>query len=249
MQEYRFSISFVVTTVLYSSLGFLFFYFNDSIVKISPPPEQIITMSLSSFEPMLPSPPIEEVVEEPVIEEPLPEPIVKNVIPILPPKVKKKKIIKKRKKKKKVIKKKIIKKKKRKKKKKVKKRVRKRKPIKHHRTKKSIKKVKTSKQRSSKKRTHINPIKKAKFLNLIRGKIDKNKSYPRIAKRRGMQGSVTVSFTLLVNGKIANLKVKGKKVFQSSARKAVLKSFPINVKNAPLKLPKKIRFTLRYQIR
>ena len=247
MQEYRFSISFVITTILYSFLGFLFFYFNDSVVKISPPPEQIITMSLSSFEPM-PPPPIEEVIEEPVVEELLPEPIVKKVIPVLPPKVKKKKIIKK-KKKKKVIKKKIIKKKKRKKKKKVKKRVKKRKPIKHRRSKKSAKKVKTSKQGSSKKRTHINPIRKAKFLNLIRGKIDKNKSYPRIAKRRGMQGSVTVSFTLLANGKIANLKIKGRKVFQSSARKAVLKSFPMNVKNAPLIFPQKIKFTLHYQIR
>ena len=240
MPAYRFSISFVVTTFFYSFLVFLFFYFQETFVKIPPPSEHIISMSLSSFEPILP-PLIKEKIEEPIIEEPLPEPIMEKIIPILPLKVIKKKIIKK-KKRKKVI-------KKRKKKKKIKKRVTKKRYIKHPRRKKRIKKIQISKKGNSKNKMHISPLKKANFINLIRNNINKNKSYPRIAKRRGMQGSVTVSFTLLANGKIVNLVVRGKKVFRSSARRAVEKSFPMNVKNAPLVLPKKIKFTLRYQIR
>ena len=54
---------------------------------------------------------------------------------------------------------------------------------------------------------------------------------------------------LLSNGKVSNIRINGKAIFKESIKKAIKKSFPINVKNAPITLPKKISFKIRYQIR
>ena len=161
-------------------------------------------------------------VEEPIEPEPLEvkeEPIVEKVIP--KPMVKK--VIKRVMRKKPVLKKKRI------VKKKVKKRVKKR-------NKAQVKK-------------RASPAQKNRFLNQLRAKINHNKDYPRIAQRRGMQGSVKVRFTILRNGQVGNVSVSGPKVFHASAKSAVQKAFPINVKNAPIFLPKTVNVTLRYQLR
>jgi protein TonB len=64
-----------------------------------------------------------------------------------------------------------------------------------------------------------------------------------------MQGTIDVRFTILSNGRVGNISVSGPKVFHKSARNAVKSAFPINVKNAPISLPKSINIKLRYQIR
>ena len=64
-----------------------------------------------------------------------------------------------------------------------------------------------------------------------------------------MQGTVNVKFTILRSGKVGNISVSGPKAFHKSARKAVKSAFPINVKNAPITLPKSINIKLRYQLR
>ena len=63
------------------------------------------------------------------------------------------------------------------------------------------------------------------------------------------QGTVEVKFTILRNGNVGNVMVNGPKVFHTSARNAVKSAFPIDVKNAPISLPKSINIKLRYQIR
>lgn len=242
MQRHRFFISFFSTLLLYVTVGLLFFYtLHQTIGTEQKPQEKIITFALSEYVPeVIPpveppmetpeeEPIVEEVVEpvvkeEPVIEEVMPEPIKPKVVP--KPVVKKKKIVKK-----KVIKKKRV------KKKSVKKRVTKRKST----TKKASRKKRASKREAS-------PAKKNAFMSRIRAKINKNKAYPRIAQRRGMQGSVKVRFTILPNGHVSNIKITGKKVFHKSARKAIQKAFPINAKSAPLSLPTTVNLTLRYQI-
>ena len=160
----------------------------------------------------------------------IPEPIVEKIVPKPKPVVKK--VVKKKSIKKKIIKKKRVKKKPRKKKS-VKKRVTKRKA--------------TRKKPASKKK--VSPAKKNAFLSRIRSKINKNKTYPRIAQRRGMQGSVKGRFTIQRSGRVGNISVSGPKVFHSSAKRAVQKSFPISTKNAPISLPETVNFTLRYQLR
>lgn len=265
MLKHHFFISLVGTILLYISVGLLFFYLLNNYVgteqKIE---EKTVSFSLSQYipevtspveepikdepvepEPMEPEPVVEEEkveqelpepepVEkeekvEPIIEEVIPEPIVEKIIPKPSPIVKKKvkKVVKKEKPKKKAVKKKRV------KKKTVKKRTVKRKP--------------TARSTASKKKA--SPAKKNAFLSKIRSKINRNKTYPRIAQKRGMQGSVKVRFTISASGKVGNISVTGPKVFRSSARKAVKRAFPINAKNAPITLPKTMNVTLRYQIR
>ena len=79
--------------------------------------------------------------------------------------------------------------------------------------------------------------------------INKNKTYPRIAQRRGMQGVVKARFTILSNGKVGTIFLRGKKVFYHSARKAIQRAFPIRVKNTQLSLPMTVNLTLHYQMR
>ena len=63
-----------------------------------------------------------------------------------------------------------------------------------------------------------------------------------------MQGDVKVKFTILPSGKVSNISLSGPKVFYKSARKAVQKVFPLNVKNIPITLPATVNVTLRYTI-
>jgi len=236
---HRFLISFISTICIYLVLGLFFFYASAITVGTEiKPKEQIISFSLSSYEPEI-IPPIdieEEVVEEviepkPIVEKIEPEePIVEKIIPEVLPKpivekmipkpisVVKKKVVKKKKSKKKIVKK-----------------------------KKQIKKVR--KKNTKRKVKKSSPAKKNAFLVKIRGKINKNKTYPRIAQRRGMQGSVKVSFTILPNGHVSNIRISGKKVFYKSARMAIQKAFPISTKNVPLLLPTTVNLTLRYQLK
>ena len=231
---------------MYALLGLPFFYLlTQAIGTEQKPEERTISFSLSQYEPEVippvqepipeeiiepkpiePEPP-EEVKEEPIVEEVVPEPMVKKVIKNP---VKKKPVIKK----KKIVKKKVQ--------KKIKKRV---KQASKNVSRKKVQKKRMKAQASKR----ASPAQKNRFLNQLRGKINRNKAYPRIAQRRGMQGSVKVLFTILRNGRVGNISVSGPKVFHKSAKSAVKKAFPINVKNAPISLPKTVNVTLRYQIR
>ena len=196
--------------------------------------DQTINLSLSQFVPeVIEQPPepieepiVEEIIEpepepepEPEIEEPEPEPVVIEK-PVVKPIPELKPVIKKVKKKK---------------------------------TKKVVKKKKQRKvkKRSSRRATSskVNPKKKSQFLARVRAKINRAKSYPRIAQKRGMQGTVKVRFTILKNGRVGHISVRGPKVFHNSAKRAVKKAFPINTKNAPLSLPTTVNLSLRYQLK
>ena len=230
----RHFISYLITTLLYVGVAVIFFYSkNHHYVSSEIMEEKTIEMSLSTFVPEVVEPPkeiIKEVVEpepivEEIIEEPLPEPVVEKVVET--PIVKKPKpVIKKRiekPKKKKVVKKKV--------------------------TKKKKPKKKPSRQQASSKQSKSTKAERNKFWTKLRVKIDRNKFYPRIAKKRGMQGSVKVKFTILANGNVGHISVSGPKVFYNSARNAVKKAFPINAKKSPISLPTSINLTLRYQLR
>lgn len=252
MLKNRHFISFSTTTFLYATIIGLFLYMQQqTMISTERSQEKVMQVMLSDFVPeVLPveeTPVVEEVkepelkeeeviepetIEEPVpqeeekvVEEPTPEPVVKPLP--LPKPVVEKLIVEKPKKKPEV--KKVI-------KKKPKKVVKKKKPV-------------QKASRSSIKKSQANPDKVNKFYKKIRVKINKNKSYPKIAKRRRMQGSVKVTFTVLRSGKVSNILLKGPKVFHNSARHAVKSAFPISVKNIPVSLPATVNVTLQYQIR
>lgn len=240
MLKNRFFISYFSTSLIYLSVAGIFLYVqNNYLVSAQKTEEKILNMTLSAFVPEM-IPPVEEVEEviekdEPIVEpEIIKEPIVEKE-PEIEEEIVPEPIVEK------VIPKPVV--KKVKKKPEVKKKTKKKKVKKKQVRKKQVsKKVSARKSKSSK-------AEKNKFLANIRVKINKNKSYPRIAKKRRMQGSVKVKFTILSSGNVGNISVSGPKVFHGSAREAVKKAFPISTKNAPIALPTSINITLRYQIR
>jgi len=231
--------AYAITIFLYLSvIAAIYYSQTHHFVTSKESQEKVIQMSLSTFVPEVIEEVKEDVVEEPIvepevkeepkIEEVIPEPIIEKVVekPVVEkPKVEKKKPVEKPKKKR--IKKKIVKKK---------------------RPKKKTKK-KASKKQASSKHSKSTPAQRNKFWSALRAKIDKHKFYPRIAKKRMMEGSVKVRFTILANGNVSNISLKGPKIFYNSARNAVKSAFPIEAKKSPISLPTTINLTLRYQIR
>lgn len=249
MLKHRHFISYFSTALIYFFGVGMFFYLQDhTLVSSKKSEEKVIEMCLCSFTPEVITPvedqteekeaPVPE--EEPVVEEkPEVEPeVVKEVIPeetpnikeeVIPERVVPKAVPK-------PITKPVV--------KEVKK-----KPIKKKKTKKKTVKKKQSQQKASPRQSKSSAAERNEFLENIRTKINKHKSYPRIAERRGMQGTVTVKFTILSSGKVGNISVDGPTVFHKSARSAVESAFPVDAKSAPISLPKSISITLRYQMR
>ena len=253
MLRNRHFLSYFSTTVMYiMGIGLFFYAQNHYLVSSKKSEEKSIQLCMSSFQPEVAAPveqveqeeieELKETEEPPVEEEPVveekpevkEEPVVEKkpevkeeVVPEpVAPKPVPKPVVKKEKKKPEV-------------KKKPKKKV----------VKKKTAKKKQVAQKALSRKMKSSPAQKNQFLANIRAKINKHKSYPRIAKKRGMQGMVNVKFTILSNGTVGNISVSGPKVFHKSARKAVESAFPISVKNAPISLPKSINIKLRYQLR
>ncbi len=240
MKKHRYKVSFSLTTLIYAAffLGYILFLAKPFVVS-QKEKDKTINLSLSQFVPEVieqPMEPEEPVVEEPVVEEE-PEPEIKEPEPLPEPVVEEKPVVEPTPVIKKVQKKPLTKKPKPKKK--------------HVKKKKAHKKKRRASHASSRRATssRVDPNKKSAFLAKVRAKINRGKSYPRIARRRGMQGTVKVRFTILKNGHVGSIAVKGPKVFHSSAKGAVKKAFPISVTNAPLHLPATVNLSLRYQLR
>jgi TonB family protein len=76
-----------------------------------------------------------------------------------------------------------------------------------------------------------NTFDKENYLDKVREIIKKNTTYPAVAKRRGIQGTVKVSFRILRNGSIDNVKVTEKSEFgilNDAALQAVRASSPFD---------------------
>lgn len=211
---------------MYAGIGYWFIYLSETTsVSEQKSPVKTIAMSVHAFQPEVieeKPEPVKEETPPPVEEMPPPEPKIEKTKPIEVPKpepvVKKPEV--KKEKPKKVVKK------------------TRKKPRPTH--KKSTLKS-TKKQQST-------AVEKNLFLAKVRDRINKHKSYPRIAKRRGMQGSVKVDFTIQANGHVSGIMVSGPKAFHTSAKAAVKKAFPVSVKNVPISLPQKVSITLHYTL-
>jgi protein TonB len=88
------------------------------------------------------------------------------------------------------------------------------------------------------------------FMVKLRELIDANKSYPKSARRRGIEGNVDVRFNILANGCVKNISiVSGKKIFKKSAINAIERSFPVVVDATLFSFPKEFRVTLVYKLK
>jgi protein TonB len=241
MFKNRLFISYVATALLYLLVVGIFFYLQQSVfVAKEQVKEQVLCMSLHTFVPEVM--PVEEAEpQKPVSEpEPIQEPetqedlvlkeepeVQKEVVPeptVVTPKPKP--IVKQTKKKP----------------------VAKKKPNKPT-TQKKVATPKPIKQQAASRQSKSSAAEQNQFLAAIREKINQHKSYPRIAKKRGMQGAINVKFMILSSGKVAQITVSGPKIFHASAEHAVQSAFPIDVKKAPLSLPTTVSITLQYKFR
>ncbi|MBN2721203.1 MAG: energy transducer TonB [Campylobacterales bacterium] len=71
---------------------------------------------------------------------------------------------------------------------------------------------------------------KNQFLSNLKNEIKKNKHYPSVARRRGQEGTVKISFLINQNGSVSNVVCDGEhSVLNNAAKEAVYKAFPVNV--------------------
>jgi len=70
------------------------------------------------------------------------------------------------------------------------------------------------------------------FLKNVRSNIIANKKYPKLAKRRHIEGSVKVRFDITQSGEVTNIRfINGKRIFQKSIRKTLERTFPVSIPN------------------
>jgi protein TonB len=84
------------------------------------------------------------------------------------------------------------------------------------------------------------------YLSKIMAKIERNKHYPKMARRRGTEGAIQVNFLVLNDGNISTLQLRGgHKLLSSAARRAINKSIPLP---SPPKSPYQVAFTMRFEL-
>ncbi len=88
------------------------------------------------------------------------------------------------------------------------------------------------------------------YLSLLMRHIEAHKHYPRVARKRKIEGNILVSFTLLPGGKIKNLQVIGKRsILEKASKEAVNYALPLPLPPKELSLPMEIKFKMNYFLR
>jgi len=88
------------------------------------------------------------------------------------------------------------------------------------------------------------------YMALLLNHIEEHKFYPRVARKRGLEGSLRVSFRLLSKNKIAGLEIRGgHKLLRKSAEKAVRSALPMPDIPGQLELPMQVAFLMTYELR
>ncbi|MEA3330639.1 MAG: energy transducer TonB [Campylobacterota bacterium] len=227
MSKFRYSFSFLLTFMLYALLGFSYLTLLNASKPIEKPKTSVIKIAMVT-------PPVPKKIETPIIippkskPKPKPKPKPKKIVKKIKPKPKPKKIVKKIKPKPKP-------------KKKV---IPKPKPkikeiwsepiVNTAPTPQTI--VTTTPLQSPIPKVDLD-AKKRVFLSKIRDAIHANKKYPKMAKRRNIQGTVHAIFDIQSNGTATNIRLSGaSSVLQKAVRKSILRSFPTSI---PLELRSK----------
>jgi len=120
---------------------------------------------------------------------------------------------------------------------------------------KIVKKIYIKKKISNKKLTsntteitnNITEAKKQNFIADLIKRINRNKSYPRVARRRSIQGTIEMKFIIQMDGRVKDIQViSGKNIFKKSAIKAIKSSFPINIDAKLFSFPKNFKIKINY---
>lgn len=92
-------------------------------------------------------------------------------------------------------------------------------------------------------------VKQERYFTELKNRIDANKTYPRFARERSIEGNVLVEFTISPEGKLISYTiVEGKQVFHKSVQEAILKSFPFPMKESLFVSDLTIKLTIGYTL-
>jgi len=90
---------------------------------------------------------------------------------------------------------------------------------------------------------------KQRYLSRLLTHIEGYKFYPAIARRRGIEGNINVSFRLLHTGYINNLNVtNGPLILRQAAERAIVQALPMPIPPPEINISEKIRFVMQYQL-
>ena len=80
--------------------------------------------------------------------------------------------------------------------------------------------------------------------------IEANKYYPRMARARGIEGDIEVTFELLRNGDIKLLKTSGgTSILREAAETSISRVLPLPIPPETIECPMQVSYVLQYQIR
>ena len=115
------------------------------------------------------------------------------------------------------------------------------------------KKVASSPVKAIKKTVAISPLADAHridYFSQLQAYIESRKYYPRSARKQGIEGRVEVSFILMKNGKASDIHCSGAhRLLNHAASRAIKKSLPFPAPPDDIVLPKKIHFSMHYDLK
>ena len=92
------------------------------------------------------------------------------------------------------------------------------------------------------------PIRQRYFLKLLTH-IEGYKYYPRLARQRGLEGSIKVSFRLLANGSISDLTASGGPlILQRAAKSSVTDALPLPLCPPDVICPMQISYAMQFKL-
>lgn len=93
-------------------------------------------------------------------------------------------------------------------------------------------------------------IVKENFMSLLLSHIESHKYYPRMARSRGIEGGVNVSFRLMTDGNITDLKVNGEQaVLRHAANGVINKAVPMPGCPKEINCPIHVNYVMQFKIR
>lgn len=92
--------------------------------------------------------------------------------------------------------------------------------------------------------------KQNQFISDLIQRINSNKSYPNMARRRSIEGVVDVKFKVIADGNVEDIEiVSGRSIFKKSAIQAIDRSFPIIVDSSLFDFPKEFKIKISYVLK
>ena len=87
------------------------------------------------------------------------------------------------------------------------------------------------------------------YIQQLLAHIENHKYYPHAARRRGIEGSINISFMLLANGQVRQLQVTGgPNVLQHATREAMEQAQPLPLPPSGISLPRQIAIAMVYSL-